>query len=631
MICLEYPDSEEGYDLMDKGTDSMEEEGYDPPPVYPSSLQKSMAFLEPGFYEKQNAFKDVNNLSNLITICRGNSNLNWLVNQLVEYEWDVPEFILENINYQEINLDSDLIELLIYSQCLYRNYDDLRICDDNFIADTFRESIEDLEACSDESKMEIDEGDNNEPFSVLRNELLGLIEEKYNKQEEWLNLKEVEGFQLNYNQAHAKRDLIGMQKIWSTYTRLQRKLHKPPKRKSLQDSTSKLQLESKTRIEDHYTRVYPADQTQYLIYSSKNNKKTALLNLFPFFAKLASTGKQIKDEIKKNGSETRAKKINVVTVFLAFVVSTKPHVKNGNHHRVFVPICLDLKYENALLSKDLEDGVLSKEDPPDSFYEEIKKDHHHGSSLMFGKPQKKEHYTNEIDQIVQVEIQKTNLLHHSERVLFALLRKKENMQKIILLLEAEMLKLFKIDKLEVGLYKIYSMAILLYSTNSVCNYCSTGVVALQNSHDKGFIKAFTSALQKLKETKAHFKIRGYYAKEEKEGKSTLDHSKFKALTLVSSDKPFTPQARDMTDEQTTNYNPRAKMIFPNHQIDLHHARTNYFIEYVGHKFADKNTLFYPGLSFMSGSKKSLKRQQLDNSINKIINEEREKEKIALKK
>ena len=581
---------------------------------------------ELGFYDKNKAFQNINDLGNLIFICSGKSGLGWLVNQIVEYQHEVPEFILENINRNEIGIESELIDELIQSQCLYRIYDTNKL-DDNFISRTFLEGIEKLR-----QEIDLDEPmfypGYVDPFNGMRENLLSKIKEKYKNTEEWLhlNLKEMDQLHLEYNEAYERHDFISIQRIWGRFTRFQRKLHLRSEKGQTKEWLTKLHQESKSRVDDYYTRVYPAHNTRYLVYSSKNKNrsKIAELDLFPFFAKLALIGRQIKGEIIQCGTEKRTKTINVVTVFLCFVVSTKPHKKGGDHERKFISINLDLEYKNSLLSKDPEDKVFSS-DNRGYFYTKVKKDYHDGSCLLYGNPLNPTEYTHEIDKVIQTG-QAGQLLHHSERVFFEVMCKKDNLKKIINLLKIEIKRVLNIKELQPGLYKLYSMAILLYSTNSVCNYCTPGIVAMQNSHDEGFVKSFLKELSESEEAKKHFKIRGCYPKEgEKE--PVLDPTKFKTLTLVTSDKAFTEQARDTEDKASSkeHANPKAKLFFYSRRIDLHNANTRCFVEYVG---LDINKLTlqmprYPGVAFMSGSKdKPINREKLDKSVNQLIGEER---------
>ena len=303
--------------------------------------------------------------------------------------------------------------------------------------------------------------------------------------------------------------LLRCRKVWAKFTGLQRRLHfQPVKKPTKKRGLDQVHEKSKSRVEKYYTRVYPTHNTRYLVYSSKNKhrSKIAELDLFPFFAKLAFMGRQIKGAITQCGSESITKPINVVTVFLCFVVSTKPHKKGGDHERKFIPINLDLEYKNSLLSKDPDDKVFPPGNP-DYFYEQIKKDHHHGSSLIYGEPITPSEYRDEIDEILQTTVQTNNLLHHSERNFFEAMRQKENLQKIVSLLKQAIIKILGIEELQPGLYKIYSMAILLYSTNSICEYCTPGIVAMQNSHEEGFVKSLLQELNEIDETKKNFKVR----------------------------------------------------------------------------------------------------------------------------
>ena len=101
------------------------------------------------------------------------------------------------------------------------------------------------------------------------------------------------------------------------------------------------------------------------------------------------------------------------------------------------------------------------------------------------------------------------------------------------------------------------------------------------------------------------------------------------MTLVTSDKAFTPQARDSEDKASSIKlsNPKAKLFFYNKSIDLHNANTHCLVEYVGLEIKDDSRRtplpLYYGVSFMSRSKHQLiYRKKLDESVKQLIENER---------
>ena len=184
----EYQEVEEERDELEENPESNDNWDWEGE-ILPSSPSRPISLSpEPSFYEEEEnkAFLKVNQLSNLITISGGKEGLGWLVHQMVEDEFELSEFILENLNYDEIGLKPEEIELIIQSQSLHRVYDDSTL-DNNFIGRAVINSINQLknELTVDDTLMEdIDE----DPVSTTRKKLLSTIREKYQKDEEELNL-----------------------------------------------------------------------------------------------------------------------------------------------------------------------------------------------------------------------------------------------------------------------------------------------------------------------------------------------------------------------------------------------------------------------------------------------------------
>ena len=51
---------------------------------------------------------------------------------------------------------------------------------------------------------------------------------------------------------------------------------------------------------------------------------------------------------------------NLIVPSLLFCVSTKPHIKGGDHGRVFIKVDLKLTWLSYLISSDKDDGILAQ-------------------------------------------------------------------------------------------------------------------------------------------------------------------------------------------------------------------------------------------------------------------------------
>lgn len=350
----------------------------------------------------------------------------------------------------------------------------------------------------------------------------------------------------------------------------------------------------------------------------------------PIIKVLRAIGKDIrgiKSKFKafglKDDADTIADKIkslidptNVITMALCFAVSTSPYEKGGPHKRIFVPVWLDLpQLKGQLLSRDPSDKVFPGGNKYELQYmDKVKKDYALGATVMWGNGK----YNKEIDDMTK--LQKAQLLYHSERVLIELLRNKVTIQPLLDLLEAGIKDQLKLEKLEKGKYKIYSLALLLYSSNSVCEYCTPSIIGMQNSHNEGFLKNLTDLLN----ADPRYVTRGYNAQTKKQ-----DFSKFRLATLVTSDTEFTDQAKDMVDQEseeaTVHHNPMAKLHFTRNQIDLRStsesAKVPSFFEFVDVNFSampSSTSYCYSGLACMSGSKESKYSQGKITNLNKAV-------------
>jgi hypothetical protein len=607
--------------------------------------KSSNATLGNSFYDRRE-FNDLGNLDNLMALCKGEHGLGWLVNQVAEYELEIPETIISNINCDELNIDEDVLETITYSLCLHRYYDNL---DGNFVARSFSNALRQLHDGTlmegQDAKMEAE----NNPLLFNKAVLLREIRDNFAKLKKLIESGRLDRIKHAFNQAWSNNNLIEMQNLWYVFAKFQRLLN------SSESVASKSKI-AKTGIDydlecnaidyddllnkayksyeeraAQYFRIYPDHSTFQLVYSTKNKdeprktRKRAALEIGPILEELQIVGNRIKSKLIEAAPKDNT--TNVVVPVLCFAITTEPHAKGGNHGRLFVPIALDLaKYGRNILSQDAKDGVFKDEE---SFYDAATNEEKYGAKIVdvvLGK--------------VPARF-KASLLRHSERVLFGILRNREAIREIVALLQIKLAEMLGATPLQTGRYKVYTVSLLLYSTNSVCDRCSAAVVAAQNSHQVGFLKLLAEELY----NSGRFKVRGYT-----EASNTLDPTKFCLSTIALSDKPFNNQmqAEDIHGTNTKTqryYNPNAKLFLRESCIDLHKQETTssgtlttqrrFFFEFINMHFSAPaervNKFAYRGVAFMSGSKsdskyKTAKGAVAFKQIQKILSREEDKSK-----
>jgi hypothetical protein len=235
--------------------------------------------------------------------------------------------------------------------------------------------------------------------------------------------------------------------------------------------------------------------------------------------------------------------------------------------------------------------------------------------------------------------------------MFEALRNRTNVKKLAQLLHGELKKIYKDELDDEDRFKVYSVALLAYSTNSVCQLCSPAIIAHENYSKDSFLNILTQELIKFEKEDGKtrlFKIRGEnLISDELKGDEEIPEEikkKFHLTTVIASKKPFTVQSEDMHEEGAKDYgNQKSKIYLENDAIDLHkHQKDEFdneisgnlsFYEFSRSKFSENLFVEQPkdkagidfkfvGKSFMSGGKISKtsykKRSELDEEVSKII-------------
>ncbi len=660
----DYEDDED-YDLSQESDSDSEDSEQE------SDESVSEISVEDEFYlSHYKEFSNPSNFENLIAISSnfGESPLCWLTYQIAEYDYDdLWNYMIEQIlaHPNLVDLDSDLLKFIIYRASAFngkvedgrdeseepiaRDYDDEKLVSGSFITDSLVKYLAKI---------------NQEKLSqYIRNEFAYA---KEMSEKGWL-----EELQKSYNEAHARNDLVTQNQIWSIFDLLQKNLKKlkfdeKSNPKKLLQSLEKAKSQYKERADQYYFRIYPQPKTNKLVYSSKREEKVAVIEMDKILGELEDVGQEIKKILEAEINTEKTKdKTNVVVPVLCFVVSSRPHKEDKSqrdHGRIIIPISCDFDVPKYLLSKDAADNVVAKSDQ--DFFKTAKSDSKYGMEKVKTK-------ASLASQDPEPASQNNELLSHSERTMFEAFRKEENVRKIVTILHDELRKIYPEEINKEDRFKVYSVALLAYSSNSVCQLCSPAIIAHENYTQDSFLTLLTKNLREFtSETSGEkikfFKVRGDVEKLElkssKKSKSTKQavqadipegiKQKFHLTTVVTSTKPFTIQSEDMcgAGKKAMHQNPQSRIYLEKDAIDLHKheigkdgrpiqdhysfyefSQSNFrkSLEKPDYKLPKKETkeagldFKFTGKTFMSGSKESKisnkkNRESVDTEVKTVI-------------
>lgn len=583
---------------------------------------------------------DLSDLRNLIDITTnfGEDNLSWLTNQIAEYEnEDLWEYLIQKILENEDianSLDPDLLNFIFYSASvvdsddefvrafnsgsLARDYDDDKLVDGGFITDSVVNYLSELS---------------------IKN-LKKSIEREFVYTKEIAENGDLREFRRDYNAAYSRHDLVTQNQLWSIFGLLQKKIKSvkrdddPPILETLEEAKKSY----RERADAYYFRTYPEHSTNKLVYSSKKERKVAAIDLTELLGELEEVGRTVGQTLK-TALEKPDDSTNILAPILCFVVTDRAHRRGGDHRRIIVPLSLDLPdYKNSLLSKDTADEVFTEEDFKE-FYELAKTDSDLGIKII-----KKKAPSAKQDAAHVATADSSKIFDHSERVLFHALRKSENVKTIIASLKTELEKISG-EELSEGKYKVYSAALLTYSTHGVCQYCSPTIIAHENHLRGTFLTALTEELN----SSENFKTRGAQIGGSREKRQDRIKEKFHLSTIVTCDDTHSEQSIDMSDASLTTsqkklekkyHNSKSKIYLDHDAIDLHkheitdtkkgrpEKKQHSFYEFVGARFSEKEKpghdeegaeFTFSGKTFMSGSKAGKLKDGIDE-LNESANE-----------
>ncbi|MCX7342940.1 MAG: hypothetical protein NT128_02180 [Proteobacteria bacterium] len=540
-------------------------------------------------------------------------NYSWLLNQIIEGDLSASEDFVHSIrdSVKELGFSSGLLHDILGGLWFDYDWEEFDIADHHFLERTYIRTLQRFvngTAAKDVKKS----------IQARLRDLFSFNADRF--PEPFKKIKE------EYNSCAKNGDWKNALVIWSVYTAFQKiygiqsaqiqpstsLISSLPKIMSKPFSNERYLLKdlekSLARAKVHYTKVYPHRDTKYLTYTSQHNHfKNATLDLAEVFSRLQDAGRRIK-ALKPRGSE------NIFVPTLVFVVSNQPHKatkKDRDHSRIFIeiPFKKDLMALNHPLTCSLQDGIFASEE---EYRQKDQKNVERGLKII-GAPQN----------VVRETLEEAAKRSCSERVA---IESFHHPQVPINLCQALAEQLAPYGE---GIYKIYSVALLAYSTNTVCQHCTPALLALQNSCEQdGFLGNLVNALNSYNRTLSsssgggiQFKTRGY-----DQANSLQDYSKFHLTTFVKADINCGAQADDLADKgqhqhrkcknPPETHNPHAKLFFPKDNIDLHapllceeqpSPLTGFFYEFMdeqnfmGPSFvqAQENTPF-TGMIFSSG-------------------------------
>ncbi|MBW8309030.1 MAG: hypothetical protein K0M45_05260 [Candidatus Paracaedibacteraceae bacterium] len=489
----------------------------------------------------------------------------WLTNDIIENTLKVSKDFIEEFSSQ-INAPQEILEAIVGGICGYHNWERENMEDKGCIARTY---INTLEAFAN--------GEIGQHLKYDIEETLGNLF-LYNP-EDFLKFDKLKQ---KYNEYAKKRDWKNALITWSVYSMYRKAFEEAgilEELEELSESESRLEEISKfnrgnallerldaalLRANIYYTKVYPHADTRFLIYQSRKRECYAELRLDQALSQLRRVGEYL-ETFRPKGKE------NILVPMLYFVVRA-PYPTAGEFTRTFVPIPLDLELPHGRpLTVNPEDKVFTAieynfKDRDCDYFKKAGNYYLQGCEILgVDEDKAKEKFL----KTLREPISRSTQLIHSERVLIEVLNREESIEKIISLLGTKLRELY--PDLNQPEYKISASVLLSYSTNSVCEFCTPSLLALQNSYEKGFLYLLTRLLNQPREG-ISFRTKGYDRESVKQ-----DFSKFGLDIFITAKTDFQtdPQSHDLADEgqhagkAPKTHNPQAKLFFHN-QIDVNH-------------------------------------------------------------
>lgn len=502
-------------------------------------------------------FTDPDNLEYLMEFCGGEEGLQHLIYQICQDDIDIDEVLKKEIIKEKGDKEESILSFCIDSLLFHYEFPEI-ITSRPFIARTYTKTLKDLENNILEDWI----------LPVTLERICQEVRKNYPR-----DLQELDEWRTEisnqFNEAIEKGDYLSAQRTWYSFCGYVFRTNAILDYDSRTHSTHKQaftslinelkkQFDKFHKIATKHNIVYPSSFDTIIYYSAKNKSKITELDLRDCFSELKSTAyhnkhilEQAESSIKTDKDKDKAKTMgstNIVVPILYFLVTDRPYDHNDKnaHKRMFVKVpLLFSKYKNKLLSQDPEDGVNSKNDTFESKHliqtSDIRNSsseaYHYGRSLITNLIPEDDNYRQEVLKA------HNNLIYHSEPLMILALQDKENAKEIVKTLREKITDINKEGEgtREEGQYKVYAAMLVIYSTNSICNDCSIKLIGNQSSYTGSFVSILEAALNSQEEFRDLPNT--FFTK-----KDESNITKFRLITIVASDKPFSnSQARDMQD------------------------------------------------------------------------------------
>ncbi|MBX9696836.1 MAG: hypothetical protein K2X53_02000, partial [Alphaproteobacteria bacterium] len=455
----------------------------------------------------------------------------WLVNEDVEGSLSTSEDFVDN-HYQAMGLDKKILESVICALWFDFDWEEHDFFDPKYIQKTYVSTLIKLVKgkASFNLKDKLTERisrlftfhgeDFDEPFKTIPDQFSRFVEE---------------------------RNWLAAMIEWSVYTTYRKTFSAPPAEGVLHPLFHQLNRErvlqmkmtgAHDRAKKAYTKVYPHPRTNRVVYGKKQETR-AEMNFANELIKLKKIGQHYERKRPSN-----AKAANIFVPQLYVIASKTPIMgEDQRKEKKFMPVSLVLKQgDKRAVNRSNTDVVYQNERSTDQFYYESAKEHIVKGQKIQGKTDTDAAaFVGKViaqeGTIVSAKKGQSQRLIHSERVLVEALNNADNIQHMVRSFQEQLLQ-----SSGPGQYQIYGGLILGYSTNTVCEYCTPTLIALQNSTENGgFLKSFVESLRQAPEP-VQFIVHGF----EPETK-TMDWSKFRLNTIITAKINFDCEAHDLAD------------------------------------------------------------------------------------
>lgn len=566
-------------------------------------LPEEPTIIEEWSMEDCKNYIDSLSLQDLIHRCRGDEGLDWLLFDVLEYTLEITDTLVRNIDYTKFNLSQTLVQHFLYHLDPIFKVDE--IMQQGFACNSFIQAISDISYDNFHSILKVGQ------FRDAIDQVIdgAIVHEQ---------LKSIrDQFIVSAN----KNDLLSQQRLWlQAVFPLQQIFFALPSGELTPKAYKRVKekLEKTRRIQSLFFKVMPTLSTTKIVYPTKRiigNSKHASFDFFPWLETCRERGRKantifVEEKQKLDSTlDPKKEKTNMIVPMMYFVVTTKPHQKNGDHQRIFVPVELYFPNLNAVVARDVTDQVVkeSQTDPRNlNANEPCYATESHDDSVF------KQLFPDYSDDNTIQKMDSRSIsfrIHHSERLLYRLLKDAFYVEQIITQLKETFQEKMAFDQLNpIEKFKVYACGLLLYSTHATCEDCARPTVLAQYFLEDR-IDILSTFLTALNQPNAPF----------------MATQKLRFNTVVLADKPF----GKIDDLQLEN---AIRLDIPEKRIDIKNNKGLFFEFIEPEKITPPEKALDRAVDstvFMSGFKGRFFRSesQLYN-LNRRFNEELEGKKNA---